>query len=146
MNSNLHETEAFFHEQIPITRAMGVRVSEWDGRRLVLEAPLAANHNHLGTAFGGSLASLATLAAYGLVWLELRDPTFHVVVRQSSIQYLRPVRQVLRAVCQRPEDAVVTAFREALAAKGKARIELRVTIEDDGQVAAEFTGTFVAVK
>ena len=29
---------------------------------VVLTAPLEINHNHLGTAFGGSLAALATLA------------------------------------------------------------------------------------
>jgi len=43
---------------MPITRAMGVRVEDYGGRRLVLSAPLEANFNHLGTAFGGSLNAL----------------------------------------------------------------------------------------
>ena len=71
----LRETEAFFYEQIPLTRAMGVRVESYDGQQLVLTAPLALNHNHLGTAFGGSLSALATLAGYGLLWLDLGDRT-----------------------------------------------------------------------
>ena len=54
--------EAFLHEKIPLTRAMGLRVAESSAARLVLEAPLAANVNHLGTAFGGSLHALPTLA------------------------------------------------------------------------------------
>src|SRR5690606_33240492 len=58
------ETEAFLHAKIPLARAMGVRVERCDSEGLVLTAPLEPNHNHLGTAFGGSLAALATLAGY----------------------------------------------------------------------------------
>jgi len=72
-DSVLQETERFLHEQIPLTRAMGVRVRSWDGEKLWLSAPLEPNHNHLGTAFGGSLSALATLAGYSLLWLLLGD-------------------------------------------------------------------------
>lgn len=40
-SEQLRETEAYFHEKIPLTRAMGVRVESYDGRKLVLTAPLA---------------------------------------------------------------------------------------------------------
>src|SRR6266446_4830743 len=111
----LRETEAFFHEQIPITRAMGVHVEAYDGSRLTLTAPLALNHNHLGTAFGGSLSAVATLAGYGLLWLELNDRTAHVVIREGTISYRRPVRGEIRAVCRRPEEAAVAAFKAEFA-------------------------------
>jgi thioesterase domain-containing protein len=142
----LQETEELFYRLIPITRAMGVRVAEYDGRQLVLEAPLALNHNHLGTAFGGSLNAIATLAAYGWVWLELRDPACHVVVRDSSISFRRPVRHDLRAVCHRPEESLVSAFRAGFMGKGKGRIELSVSIEEASLTAVQFVGTFVATK
>ena len=48
------EIEQFFYTKIPLTAAMGVRVESYDGETLVLTAPVDANHNHLGTAFGGS--------------------------------------------------------------------------------------------
>ena len=89
----LRETEEFFHQQIPITRAMGVRVAAYDGQQFTLVAPIALNFNHLGTAFGGSLSAVATLAGYGLLWLELRDRTCHLVIRQSSLSFRRPVRK-----------------------------------------------------
>lgn len=91
--SQLRETEDFLHTQIPITRAMGVRVESWDAGRLVLTAPLEINHNHLGTAFGGSLAALATLAGYACLWLELGDRAAHVVIAESALAYRRPVRE-----------------------------------------------------
>jgi thioesterase domain-containing protein len=142
----LRETEAFFHEKIPITRTMGIRVEAYDGLQLMLTAPLAANHNHLGTAFGGSLATVATLAGYGLVWLELGDRTAHVVIRESVIAYRRPVRGEIRAICRRPAEALLTAFKARFAQKGKARLRLEVTIEEEGLVAVEFSGIFFALK
>jgi thioesterase domain-containing protein len=142
----LRETEAFFHAQIPITRAMGVQVAAYDGSEFVVTAPLGANHNHLGTAFGGSLAAVATLAAYGFLWLELGDRTVHLVIRDSALSYRRPVRREICAICRRPSDAEINAFKAAVAQKGKGRISLRVMIEEDNEVAVEFEGTFVAMK
>ncbi|MGV3661124.1 MAG: YiiD C-terminal domain-containing protein [Prosthecobacter sp.] len=143
--SQLRETEDFLHAQIPITRAMGIRVASWDAERLVLTAPLELNHNHLGTAFGGSLAALATLAGYACLWLELGDHAAHVVIAESTLSYRRPVRGELRAVCRRPEGDVLTVFKSTFAEAGKARIRLAVSIEDEnGAVAVEFRGAFVA--
>ena len=142
----LRDTERFFHEMIPLARAMGVRVEAYDGHQLILTAPLAANHNHLGTAFGGSLSAVATLAGYGLLWLELNDRTAHVLIRESTISYRRPVRTEIRAICRRPEETTVAAFKAEFALKGKGRIRLEVSVEEDGLTAVQFSGTFVAVK
>lgn len=143
---HLQQTEAFLHTQIPITRAMGVRVESADADKLVLTAPLTLNHNHLGTAFGGSLAAVATLAGYAFLWLELEDRAAHVVIAESSLSYRRPVKGDIRAVCPRPDDAELAAFKAAYAQKGKARIELKVTVETEagGETALEFRGSFVA--
>jgi thioesterase domain-containing protein len=140
------EIESYLHREIPLTLAMGVRVFSHDEGELTLEAPLAANHNHLGTAFGGSLNALATLAGYALIWSSLDDPSCHVVIRESAITFDRPVRTDLRAVCRQPDPAVWAQFKSDFARKKKARIELDVTIEDEEGPAVEFTGTFVALK
>jgi len=144
--SGAQRIQELLHGKIPITRAMGVRVLEYDGRRLVLSAPLDANVNHLGTAFGGSLNALAVLSGYGLLWLELRDTDSHIVIRESSISYVRPVRGPLRAVCLRPEADALAQFKQTFHQKGKARIALSATIEDGGQAAVSFRGTFVAMR
>ncbi len=142
----LRETEEFFHQQIPITRAMGVRVAAYDGRQFTLVAPIALNHNHLGTAFGGSLGAVATLAGYGLLWLELRDRACHLVIRQSSLSFRRPVHKDVVAICRRPDQEALRAFKAEFVQRGKARIGLDVTIQEDGLVAVEFQGLFVALK
>src|SRR5215208_8431746 len=122
------QMEEVFYDKMPLTRALGVRVEEYDGRRLVLTAPLRDNVNHLGTAFGGSLHALAVLSGYGLLWLELRDTESDIVIRDSSISYDRPVRGDIRAVCVRPDDEVMEAFRRTFQQKGRARIVLSATI------------------
>jgi thioesterase domain-containing protein len=140
----LRAAEKFLHEQIPITRAMGVRVVANDENGFVIEAPVALNSNHLRTAFGGSINAVATLAAYGFLWLELNEAAAHVVVAESSIRFLRPVRETIRAICLRPAADELAAFRSQFAEKRKARIALRVNVIEGDETAAEFEGIFVA--
>ena len=139
--------EAFLHEKIPLTRAMGVRVTE-SGLRLVMEAPLEANVNHVGTAFGGSLHALPTLACYAALWSLLYEAGLdgHVVVKRSSAHYRQPVKGTLRAVCVRPTSSAVAEFIADLRRHKKARMELAAIVEGaNGQAAVEFSGSFVAL-
>jgi len=142
--SPLRQAQAYFHEQIPITRAMGVRVVANDENGFLIEAPVALNSNHLRTAFGGSINALATLAAYGFLWLELNEAAAHVVVAESSIRFFRPVRETIRAICLPPAAEELAAFRSHFAEKRKARITLHVKVIEAGDTAAEFEGVFVA--
>lgn len=126
---------------------MEVRVME-TGERLVLEAPLEANVNHLGTAFGGSLHALPTLAAYAVLWSLLFEAGLdgHVVVKRSSAHYRQPVKGTLRAVCLRPASTAVAGFIADLRRHKKARMELEATVEGaGGRPAVEFSGSFVAL-
>ena len=140
------ETEAFLHAKIPLARAMGVRVERCDSEGLVLTAPLEPNHNHLGTAFGGSLAALATLAGYAFLWRELRDPDAHIVIRRSELDYRHPVHDTLRATCLRPPESALNAFRNAFKRSGKARIRLEVDIGENERICLAFRGLFAALR
>ena len=144
MNDRRGAAEKFLHEQIPITRAMGLRVVGDNDPGFSVEAPVALNSNHLRTAFGGSINAVATLAAYGFLWVELNDAAAHVVVAESSIRFLRPVRETIRATCSPPDEESLARFRNDFGAKRKARITLRVNVTEGGETAAEFEGQFVA--
>jgi thioesterase domain-containing protein len=143
---DLLDVEQYLHQKIPLSAAMGVRVVERTPGQIVLSAPLGPNRNHLGTAFGGSLNAVATLTGYTAVWLALDDSSAHVVIRDSNITFRRPVEGEIRAVCLLPEPAALDAFRTDFTRKGKARLALQVSIDQAGQRAVDFTGTFVAVK
>ena len=143
----LTRVEQLLHSQIPLTRAMGVQVvgRTADGG-VILEAPLEPNHNHLNTAFGGSLAALATLSGYVMLWLEVDDPDCHIVIRESRVSFNRPVTGKLRAICRRPGNAALAEFRSAFERKDRARLELEAMIEEDGVAAVTFHATFVAIR
>ena len=140
------DIEAFLHGKIPVTKAMEIRVESYGDDRLVITAPLAANHNHLGTAFGGSLAAIATLAGYALLWLELGDKDAHIVIRSSKVSYDRPVRGEIRAICVRPAESTLTRFRKNYERSGKGRIKLGVTIAEEDNVCVDFEGIYVAIR
>ena len=142
----LREAEEFFHEKIPLTRAMGVHVVSDDEREFVVSAPVALNYNHLHTAFGGSINAVATLAGYGLLWMQLREEAAHVVIAESSIRFLQPIRETIRAICAKPETQKIDAFRSTLRTNGKATIALHVQVVEDSKLAAEFHATFVALR
>jgi len=142
------DLENYLHEKIPLTAAMGIRVIETGPRRLVLEAPLAPNVNHLGSVFGGALHALPTLACYAALWTLLREGGVdgHVVVKKSYAHYREPVRGTFRAVCQRPPPGIASEFMDDLRRHKKARMDLESTIEGThGNNAVEFHGSFVAL-
>jgi thioesterase domain-containing protein len=140
--------ELFLHEMIPLAKAMGVGVEVSDAHALVLTAPKEQNKNSLNTAFGGSLVSLATLAGYGVVWElmceeKTEKPEWHIVVKESRAAYKRPVIGDLRAICERPAQAAIAEFKEALARYGKAKLKLRAAIVENGNVAVDVQAAFV---
>ena len=57
--------QACFDDDIPLTRAMGLRVESLGEGGIRMNAPLEPNVNDKGTAFGGSLAAILTLAGWG---------------------------------------------------------------------------------
>ncbi|MEY3607345.1 MAG: hypothetical protein RLZZ447_133 [Verrucomicrobiota bacterium] len=144
--------ELFLHEMIPLAKAMGVGVELSDDRALVLTAPKEQNRNSLNTAFGGSLVSLATLAGYGVVWELMRKersaarPEWSIVVKESRAAYRKPVLGDLRAICERPAQAAIAEFKEALSRYGKAKLKLRASIVENGQTAVDVTAAFVVTR
>lgn len=142
------ELEAYLHAHIPLTSAMALRVVQCDETGIVLSAPLPPNSNHRGTVFGGSLASLATLAAWAVVHTGLRRAgvTARVVVQSSQIEYLLPATGEFIAHCVAPSKAEWERFLAMVTRKGRGRLALRVEVTSEGIVVAQLTGSFVGVQ
>lgn len=138
--------QQLWSERIPLAAAMQVEVRRLDDRELQLAAPLAANRNHVGTAFGGSLQGLATLAGWGVTLVAAGDAErFGVVIRASHMRFLAPVTGELVATAAWPEPGRVTELRAQLATAGRARLTVEVDIAAAGApAAARFSGEFVA--
>lgn len=140
---------AYLHTHIPLAAAMQVEVLTAGLDRVELRAPLAPNINHRGSAFGGSIATLATLAGWSLlrVGLDALDPLPHLVIQRNTMEFLRPLEGAFRASCEFPPALDWNAFLATLAGRGKARAQLAVDVyADDGLLAARFEGMFVALQ
>ncbi|HWP94968.1 MAG TPA: YiiD C-terminal domain-containing protein [Gammaproteobacteria bacterium] len=138
---------AYLEHSIPLVRHMALHVASLDERALTLAAPLAPNSNHIGTAFGGSLNGLATLACWGLVWVLLEPVAPNqIVIRESRMRFLVPVTGDFTAVAPLPARDTLDAFVKAFLRRGRARLALEARVLQNEKVAAEFNGEFVALR
>ena len=137
------------YQAMPPVAAMQIRATAFAGDALRLEAPLAANVNDKDCAFGGSLASIMTLAGWGLLTLRLAEAGLRaeVYVADSEVRYLRPLYTDLLAEARLEPgldwDAFLRSFRE----RGRARAAVTAAVlGPDGAVAATLTGRFAALR
>jgi thioesterase domain-containing protein len=129
-----------------LARHIGILVESADDAVVVLRAPLAPNANYKGTAFGGSLYSLAVLTGWAWVtrYLAAHGFSADAVIQESRVRFLAPVQGELRASTVAPPKAQIEKFRKMLQRAGRGRIGLRVEIHYDQTLATLFEGVFAA--
>jgi thioesterase domain-containing protein len=132
--------------EFELARHIGVFVERADEQTIVLRAPLLPNANHQGTAFGGSLFSIAVLTGWAWItrYLAATGMAADAVIQESSIRYLLPVHGVLRATLAPPTAVHIEKFRKMMQRAGRGRIRLRVDIRHGQAVATEFEGVYAA--
>lgn len=134
---------------MPPVAALGLRVVVGDDDNLRLHAPLAANVNDKGCAFGGSLTSLMTLAGWGLIVLRLAETGIaaEVYVADSEVRYRAPLYADLDAVAAPAAGESWDVFLDALRSGGRARIAIDAAVTlPEGGVAAESRARYAAIR
>lgn len=138
--------EALLHRDIPLTRAMQVRVDSWQDHQLRLKVPLQPNCNLHSTMFGGSLYCAALLAGWGWLHLRLQEVGLHaaVVIKDAQVSYLLPVTGDALACCAAPAEAAWDKCIAAFERRGIARLHLNAQLVNaSGEAAVLFSGQFV---
>jgi thioesterase domain-containing protein len=132
--------------EFALARHIGIEVESADDAVVVLRAPLAPNANYKGTAFGGSLYSVAVLTGWAWVtrYLAARGLSADAVIQESTVRFLVPVEGELRASATAPAVEQIDKFRKMLQRAGRGRIRLRVDIHYDQTLATLFEGVFAA--
>ena len=136
------------YRAMPPVAALQPAPARFEGDALHLAAPLAANVNDKGCAFGGSLVSLMTLAGWALATRRLDEAGFKadVYVADSQVRYLAPLLSGLEAEAWLEEgdwEAFVATYRQR--GRARCRIAARVRLPDGGD-ATVFSGRFVALR
>jgi thioesterase domain-containing protein len=132
--------------EIMLARPMGIIVEAANDLGLVLRAPLAPNANHKGTAFGGSLYSLAVLTGWAWLtrFLVTRNLDAEAVIQESSMRFLKPVHGEMRASIEIPSADEVDKFQKMLLRADRGRIRLQVNMHEGAALATVFDGLFAA--
>ncbi len=132
--------------EFPLARHIGIVVEAADDRGVTLHAPLAPNANYKGTAFGGSLFSVAVLTGWAWVtrYLAASGVAADAVIQESTMRYLVPVEGALRASLTAPATPQIDKFRKMLHRAGRGRISLTVEIRHGDTLATVFDGVFAA--
>ena len=138
--------QAYLREHIPLSAAMGVRVLESSGERVVLESPLEPNLNHRSSAFGGSVSATAILAGWTYLHVRLaaEGRAVSTVIQESRVRYEVPIHEAFRAETEPVDARAWDRFRRMLERRGVGRIRLTVRVVSNGADAAHFEGTYVS--
>lgn len=136
------------YQSMPPVAVMDLRIAGYDGRCLRLHAPLERHVNDKGCAFGGSLASMMTLASWGLVSLQLEAAGIaaDVFVADSQIRYLAPLFADIEVDATLADGEDWATFTRTLRQRGRARTQLVARVPlPDGRIATGFTARYVAI-
>jgi|JI8StandDraft_1071087.scaffolds.fasta_scaffold207351_2 thioesterase domain-containing protein len=126
--------EQYLQQHLPLTVAMQVQAVAYDGQTLRLNAPLAVNHNDKGTAFAGSLSSLATVCGWCLVMVWVKQhyqQPCQVAVAQAQIDYKKPTNSDFYALAHLPDTHSLHQALQMLARKGRTRLTINIEVCDE---------------
>lgn len=143
----IQELETYLHSHIPLTQAMQVSVLSIELQRLILQAPLKPNINPHHTVFGGSVATMATLAAWCLLYTRLHREGIanNLVVRRSTLDYDQPIVGDFKAIATLEAPEQWEQAIQQLKQRGKAKMAVLSVLEYAGQITGRFRGEFVAL-
>jgi thioesterase domain-containing protein len=136
----------YFHDHIPLSKAMAVKVEAATPQIVRLVAPLAPNTNHHGTVFGGSASAVAVLSAWGLLHVAMAEANINaeLVVQKSSMSYELPITGEFSAEATPPVPEKWQRFLATLLKYKRARISINSILKCAGQQVGKFEGDFVA--
>lgn len=128
---------------VPLTNAMGVSFTEYDGLNLRLDAPLKPNVNDKNTGFGGSITSLATLSGWSLLSLIAHEASENniIFIGESTMRFLAPTLGDFHTRASLTQDEKQRILY-AISQDSPTKASLSIDVLNGEQRVAIFTGTY----
>ncbi|MCR1786347.1 DUF4442 domain-containing protein [Nocardioides carbamazepini] len=136
------ELTAHVRSMIPVLDAMGVEVVEAGRNTVAARLPAGPNVNHFGTAYAGSLFTVAEVLGglYASTSLVLEGAV--PLVKSLTIDFLRPATTDVVARATLDDDVINRVLAETTE-HGKSDFELVAEVTDaDGTVVARTRGLY----
>ncbi|MGH8491556.1 MAG: YiiD C-terminal domain-containing protein [Moraxellaceae bacterium] len=144
------ELASRIHEQIPLTAAMQLSAQSFDGKTLVLAAPLTPNINDKGTAFAGSITALGNVTGWCLLtlWSErvFGVNQCRVAIFDAQFSFKKPLTGDFSASVSLPSDEECAALKAAIENGKNGKITLQIVLADTAGVAVKLTGSYAVWK
>jgi thioesterase domain-containing protein len=137
----------YLRQNVALSRHIDIAAGELNQEWFELTAPLLANLNDKQTAFGGSLATLCTLAGWCITSYLCKaiNNKIDIAVLDRQIRYRLPViSDPIAARGYFPDQVVMDDFIRILQSNGTARLKLDVQILDEQKPAVIFSGQYYA--
>lgn len=145
MEMKATELKTFIENKIEASKALNFFIDQISESEVIVRSPLKAHLNHKGTAFGGNLYSLCTVASYSLI---LNLLTIHklytddIVIAEGSIRYLKPVTGEISIKAAFDSSQGAQEMIAAVRTGKRVPILIKSLISSGGVDCAEFTGRF----
>ena len=136
------DLQAIWYQQIPLSKAMDMRIVDFADNTLTCCASLEPNVNVHGTAFAGSLYAVQALTGWGMMHLQLQlhELDASIVIANGQIDYAKPVAEEIVVSCS---FAGQEAAMDNLQKSGKGRFQLTSKVQlSDGSSAGSFSGLY----
>jgi thioesterase domain-containing protein len=136
------DLQTIWYQQIPLSKAMDMRIVDFADKTLTCSASLAPNVNVHGTAFAGSLYAVQALTGWGMMHLQLRlhDLDASIVIANGQIDYAKPVAEEIVVSCSFGGQE---AAMDNLQKSGKGRFQLTSEVLlNNGSSAGSFSGLY----
>ncbi|MDP7591726.1 MAG: bifunctional GNAT family N-acetyltransferase/hotdog fold thioesterase [Litorilituus sp.] len=135
-----------WHQTIPLSKAMNIQISYFDGEQLMTHCDSEFNKNLHNTMFAGSIYTLATLTGWGWIYLTLQSlpPSIdgNIVLAEGNIRYHKPIKGLTYAKVVAEN---VSGELEDLALGKSAHVELVAQVYCGENTAATFKGRYVVL-
>jgi thioesterase domain-containing protein len=133
-----------WYETIPLSKAMNIKISYFDGAELITHCDGGFNKNLHNTMFAGSIYTLATLSGWGWVYLQLQQQQLKgdIVLAKAEIKYHAPIAGI--GYAKVVAESVSGDFTRLTLGKN-ARVNLTVHLYSGEDIAATFTGSYAVL-
>ena len=120
---------------------MQVQVMSYQHHTLTTLTPLKHNTNIHNTAFAGSLYSIQSLTAWGVLWAELQQLNIDgsIIHAEGNIHFAKPVQEDIRCVSTLVSPQ---SFAQKLDEHGKVTLTMESQIQTSSEIASRFSGVY----
>ncbi len=142
---SISRLEKYLKDKIPLVKALKAEIKEIDSESVKIWAPLAPNHNHMGSAFGGSISALLILGGYTWLYHFMMSQGYevHVILKSCEIDYKFPINEDLIVSAHAPKAQQIDKFLSSFKRRKLGRIQIESEIRLGGKLAAILRGEYV---